>query len=200
MGELVPVQRARGRCLVRVLPVMAAGWASRVERYRRQAGRWTRRDEHALAARAWRRVLAVCPGDTSARFGLAVACHAAGDLHEAVVTYGSLLEREPGHAQAWFNLGFCWKRLGAADLARSAWERGLALAGDRGDIWEVLGLLELEQGAAARARRALARAVALRPGEDAPLEWLAEACRRSGMALAARRAEDQRSSRQARTM
>lgn len=80
-----------------------------------------RRDAYQAALVRW-------PGNPTARFGLAYALHAAGDLPGAESAYRELLTRHPRHAAAYNNLAEVLGARGCLAQARAAAERALAIA------------------------------------------------------------------------
>ena len=57
------------------------------------------------------------PGNTLARYGLAMEFANQGRLDEAVAEYGTLLERDPNYAAAYYHGGQALERLGRVEDA-----------------------------------------------------------------------------------
>jgi len=102
------------------------------------------------------------PPATDLRLWLAEALgrQVAGNYPGALLLYRRILSRDPGHADAWCNLGFVLKELGQPEAALEACGKALALAPDNPIVHCNLGGLALDggdpQGALAHFRKALA--------------------------------------------
>ena len=77
---------------------------------------------------AYRAAVARWPADTTARFGLAYALHAAGDLVAAETAYRDLLERQPRHVAARNNLAEVLTARGCHRAARHQAQEALTAA------------------------------------------------------------------------
>jgi len=77
---------------------------------------------------AYRAALARWPDDPTARFGLAYALHAAGDLRGAETVYRALIAAHPRHAVAYNNLAEVLSTRGCHAQARRAADRALEIA------------------------------------------------------------------------
>jgi tetratricopeptide (TPR) repeat protein len=86
--------------------------------------------EHTLSPRAleaaYRSALGRWPADATARFGLARALHAAGDLEDAVGTYRTLLAAHPYNTAVLNNLALVLAEQGCLDRALEAIAAALA--------------------------------------------------------------------------
>jgi tetratricopeptide (TPR) repeat protein len=73
------------------------------------------------------------PGNTFARYGLAMEFANQGRFEESVAEYGTLLERDPNYAAAYYHGGQALERLGRVEEARDWYERGIQVTGRNGD-------------------------------------------------------------------
>ncbi|MBZ5595325.1 MAG: tetratricopeptide repeat protein [Acidobacteriia bacterium] len=73
------------------------------------------------------------PGDSFARYGLAMACAGAGDHAQAVEHYQKLLEINPKYVAAYFHGGQALEKLGKLDEAREFYRRGIQVSAEIGD-------------------------------------------------------------------
>lgn len=69
-----------------------------------------------------------------ARLAAAQARLKAGDVEQAAEHFGQATQFKPGHTAAWQGLGQAWDELGRLDDCRAAWQRGLEVARDNGDV------------------------------------------------------------------
>lgn len=53
---------------------------------------------------------------------------------DAIAAFNAVLERDPRYSAAWKLLGKAYAATGDAAAARTAWERGIAVAEERGDV------------------------------------------------------------------
>ena len=87
------------------------------------------------------------PGDSFARYGLAMAWAGAGDHAQAVEQYRKLLEINPNYVAAYYHGGQSLEKLGKLEDAREMYRRGIQVStqiGDlhtRGELEAVLDLL-----------------------------------------------------------
>ena len=103
-----------------------------------------------------------------------IALHQSGDLEAAESGYRSLIEQEPGNADALHLLGLLRQQRGAIDEAGNLIERALASAPERGEFHYSLGGLRLAQGRADDARAEFERATVLNPNLGAAHAALAQ--------------------------
>lgn len=68
------------------------------------------------------------------RFGLGQEYVKIGDLPRAVAMFESAVDRDPKYSAAWKALGKARAECGQRELARQAFERGVAVAEARGDV------------------------------------------------------------------
>ena len=73
------------------------------------------------------------PGDSFARYGLAMAYASAGDHAQAVEQYWKLLEMNPKYLAAYYHGGQALEKLGKLDEAREIYRRGIAISNEIGD-------------------------------------------------------------------
>lgn len=78
-------------------------------------------------------MLAQDPGNTFARYGLAMELVNTGDLAGAVSAFRALLEHNPDYAAAYFHGGQTLEKLGDLDQARSLYRQGIAVTTRTGD-------------------------------------------------------------------
>lgn len=74
------------------------------------------------------------PGDSFARYGLAMACASAGDYAQAVEHYQKLLEMNPNYVAAYYHGGQALEKLGKLGEARQLYRRGIQVAAEIGDL------------------------------------------------------------------
>ncbi|MEP6961152.1 MAG: tetratricopeptide repeat protein [Acidobacteriota bacterium] len=89
-------------------------------------------------------MLAADPGNSFARYGLAMEYVKSGDLEGAVSQFNGLLERDPNYSAAYFHGGQTLEKLGRLDQARDFYRRGLAVTTDphaRGELQASLDIL-----------------------------------------------------------
>ena len=87
--------------------------------------------------------------------------------------YHRAIKRDPGFAEAWFNLAGLLGERGHAETARRHLEKAIAIDGDYADAVFNLAKLEFDAGNLAAARRAWARYLEL----DDHSEWARTAAR-----------------------
>ena len=73
------------------------------------------------------------PGDSFARYGLAMAYASAGDDAQAVEEYRKLLENNPKYVAAYYHGGQALEKIGKPEEAREIYRRGIALCIEIGD-------------------------------------------------------------------
>jgi predicted O-linked N-acetylglucosamine transferase (SPINDLY family) len=99
-----------------------------------------------------------------------------GRLDELEVRAGALVQRHPGHANAWRMLGVAHLARGRADLALAPLGRAASLAGDQATIWDNLGLAHAGLGDHIAAAACYERATHLSPELlSAWINWAASA-------------------------
>jgi tetratricopeptide (TPR) repeat protein len=91
-----------------------------------------------------KQMLEVDPGNSFARYGLAMENLNGGDLEASVQEFALLLERDPNYSAAYFHGGQTLEKLGRLDDARDYYRRGLAVTRDphaRGELQVALDIL-----------------------------------------------------------
>jgi len=86
------------------------------------------------------------PGDSFARYGLAMACASAGDYAQAVEHFHKLLEMNSKYVAAYYHGGQALEKLGRLDEARELYRRGIEIStqiGDQHTRSELEGVLDL---------------------------------------------------------
>jgi Flp pilus assembly protein TadD len=78
-------------------------------------------------------ILARNPGDSLARYGLAMEHIKTGGFEEAVSQFEALLTATPDHAYACFHAGQTLEKLGRLDDARAMYRRGIEAAARQGN-------------------------------------------------------------------
>ena len=84
------------------------------------------------------------PGNSFARYGLAMELMKAGDLEGSVQEFDVLLQRDPNYSAGYFHGGQTLEKLGRLDAARDYYRRGLAVTRDphaRGELQAALDIL-----------------------------------------------------------
>ncbi|HKX00255.1 MAG TPA: tetratricopeptide repeat protein [Bryobacteraceae bacterium] len=73
------------------------------------------------------------PGDSFARYGLAMAYASAGDYTQAIDEYARLIEINRKYVAAYYHQGQALEKLGRIDDARAIYKRGIEVAAEIGD-------------------------------------------------------------------
>lgn len=107
------------------------------------------------------------PENWKARFGLAKALQARGQISEAMEHYEGVLARNPGEIESILNLGVCRIATGDAVAAESQFRRAIALAPEHANTWNSLGVALEHQRRHAEARDAYQRATQIESKGDA---------------------------------
>jgi tetratricopeptide (TPR) repeat protein len=116
--------------------------------------------------------------DLQANIAAANALLAAGRASEAEALYLEVLEYDPAHYDAHYDLGVLYGRSGRYEEARAALEAAVAARPTSADARVALALAHVALGQLDPARREAARALELAPGDERPrrlLEGLHEA-------------------------
>ncbi len=74
------------------------------------------------------------PGDSFARYGLAMEYRNSGDLEAAVREFQALMAADPDYAATYFHGGQTLERLGRTDEARAFYVQGLEVTARKGDL------------------------------------------------------------------
>jgi len=114
----------------------------------RQMAIWAgllKRDEMSLEY--WERVRALRPRDAATVLTVAHRRAERGEHREAVALVEQAIEIDPGHAPAWFNLGFLLQELGEHADALRAFDRAIALDAKLDRAWygKALSLIKLDR-------------------------------------------------------
>jgi len=80
-----------------------------------------------------RNLLAQNPGDSFARYGLAMEYAKAGRFEEAITEYRTLLSADPNYLYGYFHGGQVLEKLGRTEEARQLYTQGIDAAGRAGD-------------------------------------------------------------------
>jgi tetratricopeptide (TPR) repeat protein len=74
------------------------------------------------------------PGDSFARYGLAMAYAGAGDYAQASEEYRKLIEANPKYVAAYYHSGQALEKLGKVEEARAIYRRGIEISTQVGDM------------------------------------------------------------------
>jgi len=83
---------------------------------------------------ALRVMVASNPGDTFARYGLAMEYVKTGHLQEAVDEFSKVLELNANYPPAYFHGGQALEKLGRLDEARALYQQGIEVTTAMGDV------------------------------------------------------------------
>lgn len=86
------------------------------------------------------------PGNTFARYGLAMEYAKAGELEAAVAEFEELLDRSPNYSAAYFHGGQALEKLGRLEEAREYYRRGIAVTRDPHALSELQAALDILGG------------------------------------------------------
>jgi tetratricopeptide (TPR) repeat protein len=117
----------------------------------------------ADAARAYRAMLAIEPGNDLAQLMLANLLAESGDRDGAVAELEKLTGRSPDYADAWFNLGFLHDQADQLADAERCFRRALELRPKIDRAWYGLGLVLIRQRRLEEAIDAFKEAIKLQP-------------------------------------
>jgi len=78
-------------------------------------------------------MVALNPGDSFARYGLAMELRNTGDLEGAVREFAELRRADPGYTAGYYHVGQALERLGRIEEARAVYRDGIAVASGKGD-------------------------------------------------------------------
>ncbi len=82
---------------------------------------------------ALKNLVAQNPGDSFARYGLAMAYATAGEHQQAVEHYRKLIELNPKYVAAYYHCGQALEKASQAEEAREIYRRGIAVCTETGD-------------------------------------------------------------------
>jgi tetratricopeptide (TPR) repeat protein len=91
-------------------------------------------------------MLAQNPGNSFARYGLAMEYRNRGELEQAVEEFRTLNTADPDYSAAYFHCGQTLERLGLIEDARDWYQRGIEVTTRKGEghaLSELQGALEL---------------------------------------------------------
>ena len=80
-----------------------------------------------------KQMLAQEPGNTFARYGLAMEYAKGQDLAAAVAEFRGLLAQDENYAAAYFHGGQALEKMGEIDQARELYEKGIEVTARKGD-------------------------------------------------------------------
>jgi tetratricopeptide (TPR) repeat protein len=86
------------------------------------------------------------PGDSFARYGLAMELRNSGDLEGAMREFDELRRLDPDYSAQYFHAGQTLERLGRIDEARAIYQEGIQVTSRKGDLHakgELQGALDL---------------------------------------------------------
>jgi len=121
------------------------------------------RGEIESAHEAYRRALAIAPGNDKAKLGLASVLERLGQTSEARRIQQELIDSRPRDPDVWHALGLRFRRQGDLEAAADCWRRALLLNPDHVQSLGDLGSFHIVAGNAAKAATYLERAVAVQP-------------------------------------
>jgi tetratricopeptide (TPR) repeat protein len=78
-------------------------------------------------------LVAQSPGDSFARYGLAMAYASAGNYEQAVEEYRKLIDINPKYVAAYYHTGQALEKLSRTGEARDIYRRGIAISTETGD-------------------------------------------------------------------
>lgn len=156
-----------------------ASLASDPECLVRDAARYFSAGNLAAAELACRTVLSTLPRQVSANTLLGAVLLTQGRFAEAHAVFADLIEREPGEAAHWINLGNARRGMGEFDRALIAYAKAAALGVKEPNFYYNVGLTHLDRGDFESARLMLEKARALRPTDPEITLRYADACYRS---------------------
>lgn len=90
-----------------------------------------------------KRLLAENPGNTFARYGLAMERIKAGDLGGAVAEFEAVLSTDPNYSAAYYHGGQTLEKLGRLDQARELYRRGIDATRDPHALGELQAALDI---------------------------------------------------------
>jgi tetratricopeptide (TPR) repeat protein len=74
------------------------------------------------------------PGNTFARYGLAMEYEKGGDFAQAIAEFRSVLSVDANYAAAYYHGGQALEKLGRVDEARALYEEGIEATTRKGDL------------------------------------------------------------------
>ena len=122
-----------------------------------------RNEDYHSPAEMWGSVLAVCPENARARYGLARALAMAGDDDGAIEQYREAVAIQPDYAEAYNNLGSALERKGDLDGAVACYRAALAHQSDLYRSHYNLGIVLTAQGKLDEAIEHYRKALEIKP-------------------------------------
>lgn len=80
-----------------------------------------------------KQMLSENPGNTFARYGLAMELVKTGEFAEAIAEFNNLLAHDDAYSAAYFHGGQAYEKLGQVDEARRMYEKGIEVTTRKGD-------------------------------------------------------------------
>ncbi|MFL6415975.1 MAG: tetratricopeptide repeat protein [Bryobacteraceae bacterium] len=80
-----------------------------------------------------KQMLSENPGNTFARYGLAMELTKSGDFAAAITEFNHLLEHDDSYAAAYYHGGQAYEKLGQVEEARRMYEKGIEVTVRNGD-------------------------------------------------------------------
>jgi Tfp pilus assembly protein PilF len=74
------------------------------------------------------------PGNTFARYGLAMEYATIGDWEQAIIEFRTLLDHDDSYAAAYYHAGQALEKLGDLEQARTMYEKGIEVTTRKGDL------------------------------------------------------------------
>jgi Tfp pilus assembly protein PilF len=93
-----------------------------------------------------KKMLEEAPGNTFARYGLAMEYSKAGDLAAAVIEFETVIATDPKYSAAYYHGGQTLEKLGRIEDAREIYRRGLAVTRDPHAAGELQAALDILGG------------------------------------------------------
>lgn len=90
-----------------------------------------------------RQLVADNPGNTFARYGLAMEYVRSGDLRTAVQEFEAVLTTDPKYSAAYYHGGQALEKLGELDQARDLYRRGISQTRDPHALGELQAALDI---------------------------------------------------------
>lgn len=115
------------------------------------------------ALATYRTALQIDPADSALRQTLGAMLMESGQPAAAVDTLLPVVERDPGNAEAWFNLAYIYEQLDDLGPAESCFRRAIALQDSLDRAWYGLALVLIRQGRPREALPLLRKNIKLQP-------------------------------------
>ena len=102
------------------------------------------------------------PPNFTACYNLARLKQREKDHTGAISIYRAMLEKQPGHGEAWNNLGVAYREIGDQDEAISCFQKAVAFAPDMAEAWNNLGVAQDEFNMIENASKSYRKAIGIR--------------------------------------